>query len=53
MAVVARPMIKRVTMKAYFLPTTSPTRPNTKAPKGLTIKPVAKVASVPKRAAVS
>ena len=52
MAKVEPPISTKVTMKVYFLPTISPSLPNTNAPKGRTIKPAAKVASVDKNAAV-
>ena len=40
------------TSQVYFLPTLSPSLPKTSAPKGLTIKPAAKVARVESNAAV-
>jgi hypothetical protein len=46
------PIRTRVSKKVYFLPMISPSRPNTKAPKGRTIKPAAKVARVDNKAAV-
>ena len=39
-------MIVSVTMNAYLRPIRSPTRPNTSAPNGRTMKPVAKSAQV-------
>jgi hypothetical protein len=41
-----------VNKKVYFLPTLSPNLPKTNAPKGLTMKPAAKVANVESSAAV-
>jgi hypothetical protein len=52
-AAVATPMIRSVTMKAYFRPTMSPMRPNTSAPSGRTAKPAPNVANVFRNAAVS
>jgi hypothetical protein len=40
------PMIVSVTMNAYLRPIRSPTRPNTSAPNGRTMKPVANNAHV-------
>ncbi len=45
-------MMTRVNKNVCFLPTISPNLPKTKAPKGLTIKPAAKVANVAKNAVV-
>ena len=42
---VERPMIRMVTRKVYLRPTMSPTRPNTMAPNGRTIKPAANASS--------
>ena len=42
---VDRPMIRMVTRKVYLRPTMSPTRPNTMAPNGRTMKPAAKASS--------
>ena len=49
---VAPPISIRVTIKVYLRPIKSPNRPNTKAPKGRTTKPAAKVARVFRKAAV-
>jgi hypothetical protein len=51
MAKVDPPIKINVTRKVYFLPTRSPRRPNTIAPKGLTINPAANVAKVERKAA--
>ena len=40
------PIKMSVSKKVYFLPTLSPNLPKTNAPKGLTMKPAAKVANV-------
>ena len=45
-------MMTNVSRKVYLRPTTSPSRPNTNAPKGRATKPAAKVASVLSRASV-
>ena len=45
-------MMIRVSIKVYLRPIRSPKRPNTKAPKGRTTKPAAKVARVESNAAV-
>ena len=42
---VDRPMIEMVTRKVYLRPTRSPSRPNTRAPKGRTRKPAENVNS--------
>ena len=52
MANVDPPIKTRVNKKVYLRPTKSPSLPKKSAPKGLTIKPAAKVASVDKSAAV-
>ena len=52
MAKVDPPIRIRVRRKVYFLPTISPSLPKTSAPKGLTMKPAAKVARVDSNAAV-
>jgi hypothetical protein len=40
-----RPMIRMVTRKVYLRPIMSPSRPNTSAPNGRTMKPAAKASS--------
>jgi hypothetical protein len=45
-------MITMVNKKVYLRPIKSPSRPKNKAPKGLTTKPAAKVASVDNRPSV-
>src|SRR5690606_41823058 len=49
---VDRPMIRIETTKAYLRPTMSPRRPNTRAPKGRTAKPAAKVSRAKMKPAV-
>lgn len=46
------PINNKVIMNVYFLPITSPQRPNTIAPKGLITKPTPKAANVARKAAV-
>ncbi|MEY3232360.1 MAG: hypothetical protein RL689_2449 [Planctomycetota bacterium] len=53
MAHVEPPISRSVTRKACLRPTMSPKAPKKIAPKGRTTKPVAKVASVARRATVS
>ncbi len=52
MAKVDTPISTRVSRKVYLRPIRSPIRPNTRAPKGLTINPAANVARVDRKAAV-
>ena len=47
---VDRPMIRMVTRKVYLRPIMSPSRPNTSAPKGRTMKPAAKASSAKMKA---
>jgi hypothetical protein len=51
--VVDAPMMMMVARKVFFLPTRSPRRPNTNAPKGRTANPAAKVSSAKMNALVS
>ena len=44
-------MIRMVTRKVYLRPIMSPSRPNTSAPKGRTMKPAAKASSDAMKAA--
>src|SRR5688572_6012912 len=50
--IVAIPMIASVTRKVFLRPARSPMRPNTRAPRGRTMKPTAKVASARMKAVV-
>ena len=52
MAKVEPPIIIKVSKKVCLRPMRSPSLPKTKAPKGLTIKPAAKIAKVLNSAAV-
>ncbi len=52
MAKVDPPIKMSVIRKVYFLPIRSPSLPKTRAPKGRTRNPAAKVARVERRAAV-